>query len=243
MGTNPGAVLITRAWPKKSALAAFDEWQKSRHLQELAGLPGLMSVSYYLIREAGIPQVWQGSGNRMAAYWAEDVGGLRRWMADPGLANAIKDGSKFFNSFNELDGETYTGNVYDLGPRWPGDAEPTLSRCLLIQRFEVDTDDEREFDEWVVREHLPALRTVADVGWAQYGTAVRGLSVPYYNSAGNRIVMVEVDGEPWPAHPLSPFERPIRDSQRWDRRLEYVRREINEPVAVFGTERRGGNNE
>ena len=174
MPLHLGAVLIARAWPQQHALADFDHWQQTKHLVDLVRLPGVRRVSYYATRTSGVPQAWQGTGNRMAAYWAEDIDGLKRWMSDPGLMEAIEDGSRFFDAFNELDESTYTGNVYQLGPRWPGDPEPSLEGCLLVQRFEVGDHQREEFDSWVIREHLPALRSIPGFRWAQWGKAVRG---------------------------------------------------------------------
>ena len=228
-----GAVLIARAWPQKPALADFDRWQMSKHLVELVELPGVRRVSYYATRTSGVPQAWQGSGNRMAAYWAEDLAALKRWMADPGLALAIEDGSRFFDSFNELDGSTYTGNVYQLGPRWPGDPDPSLEGCLLMQRFEVGDHQKEEFDDWIVRKHLPALRSIKGWRWVQWGKAVRGLPVQYYNSPGNRVVLAELDQPKAPSLTVRSVDRVLADSVRWDRCLDYVRREVDEPVALL----------
>ncbi len=233
MGGHLGAVLIARAWPQATALAEFDRWQQTKHLVDLVGLPGVRRVSYYATRTCGVPQAWQGSGNRMAAYWAEDLDGLKRWMSHPGLAEAIEDGSRFFDSFNELDDSTYTGNVYQLGPRWPGDPEPTLEGCLLLQRFEVDDDRKEEFDSWIVRKHLPELRSIRGWRWVQWGKAVRGLPVEYYNSPGNRLVLAELDRAEAPDLTIRPVDRVLADSLRWDRCLNYVRREVDERVASF----------
>ena len=228
-----GAVLIARAWPQQHAIAAFDRWQLSKHLVELVALPGVRRVSYYATRTSGIPQAWQGSGNRMAAYWAEDLGALQNWMSDPGLALAIEDGSRFFDSFNELDGSTYTGNVYELGPRWPGDREPSLEGCLLVQRFEVGNHQAEDFDDWIVREHLPALRNVEGWRWVQWGKAVRGLAVEYYNSPGNRIVLAELEQPKAPSMSARSIDRVVAASLKWDRCFQYVRREVYEAVGVF----------
>ena len=233
MTPHLGAVLVARAWPQQRALWEFDQWQQTKHLVDLVALPGIKRVSYYATRTCGIPQAWQGSGNRMAAYWAEDLPGIKRWMQDPGLSEAIEDGSQFFDSFNELDDSTYTGNVYQLGPRWPGDPEPSLEGCLLMQRFEVPDDQKKEFDDWVIRRHLPALRSIPGCRWAQWGKAVRGLPVQYYNSPGNRVVLVELDQPRAPDLTARFIDRIVADSLKWDRRLNYVRREVDESVASF----------
>lgn len=224
------AVLITRAWPKKEVVSEFDSWQLAKHLGDLVALAGVNNASYYATRIAAVPQVLQGTGNRMAAYWAPNLAAIKRWMTDPGLDEAIQDGSRFFGSFNELDGDVYTGNVYELGPRWPGDGSPRLTATLLVQRFEVGEEVATTFDDWIIRKHLPALRTVGDVGWVQWGRAVRGLPVAYYNSPGNRIVMAEFLS---PSIWSNELERVLTDSMSWDRSLAYVRREVDDPLAVF----------
>lgn len=228
-----GAVLISRAWPKREVLADFDEWQVSKHLIELTDLPGVQRASYYATRTSGIPQAWKGSGNRMAAYWAENLADLKTWMSDPGLDAAIEDGSRFFEFFNELDESIYTGNVYELGPTWPGDTEPSLKGCLLLQRFEVDEPRQKEFDEWVSRNHVPRLRSTDGIRWVQWGRAVRGLPVEYYNSPGNRLVIAELEESTLSPSSIQALDRALADSPEWDRQLNYVRREIDEAIAAF----------
>ena len=227
MTLHLGTVLVTRAWPRQDVVDGFDQWQTATHLPDLAALSGVEAVSYYATQTSGLPQAWQGSGNRMAAYWATNLQELERWLADPGLAEAIQDGSRFFSGFNELDGSTYTGNVYTLGPRWPGDPEPSLAADMVIERFEVPAALEAEFDQWVIHTHLPSLRSVPGVRWAQWGKAVRGLSVSYYNSPGNRILLAEFDQDQEAFVRDPAIDRLVADSQKWDRQLGYVRRELN----------------
>lgn len=227
------AVLITRAWPKSEALASFDQWQISTHLPQLTALRGVTRASYHHTRTTGIPQAWQGSGVRMAAYWSAEVDDLMNWMTDPGLAAAITDGSQFFDRFNELDDSTYTGNAYELGAKWPGDLDPALTGALFIQRFEVHDSAKDRFDDWVIRQHLPSLRSIEGIGWVQWGKAIRGLPVSYYNSPGNRVVFAELGDLEIPPSPGTPLDRALVDSLGWDRQLGYVRREIDDGMAVF----------
>lgn len=229
-----GAVLITRAWPRAEVLVEFDEWQTSKHLIDLTGLSGVQGASYYASRAEGLPQAWKGTGNRMAAYWGVDIAALTAWMTDPGLAAAIEDGSRFFGSFNELDDSSYTGNLYEFGPSWPGDPAPSLDGCLLVERFEVPEALVRGFDDWVVRKHLPRLRSTHGVRWAQWGKAVRGLPVEYYNSPGSRVVLAELATSDVRGASIDDLVTIAGDSQQWDLRLEYTRREVFEALAAFG---------
>ena len=163
--------------PSNHALAEFDHWQQTKHLVDLVGLPGVRRVSYYATRTSGIPQAWQGSGNRMAAYWAEDLDGLKRWMSDPGLAAAIEDGSQFFDSFNELDDSTYTGNVYQT-------RSPVAGRSGALSGG-VSSDaavrggrstQHEEFDTWIIRKHLPGSAEHPGISLGPVGEGGQGTS-------------------------------------------------------------------
>ena len=229
-----GALLYARAWPRTEGIEEFDRWQATKHLPDLVSLGGVDACSYYASVTDGVPSGWQGSGNRIAAYWAPDLPSLLRWVADPGLALAIADGSRFFGVFNELDGATYTGNVYELGPRWPGDPGPTLGGCLVTQRFEVDERDLGAFDDWVVRQHLPILRSTKGVRWAASAKGVGGQTVEYYNSPGNRVVFAELSEPAVSPVAVAALERALVDSLRWDRTLGYVRREVANHIVHYG---------
>jgi len=102
-----------------------------------------------------------------------------------------------------------------------------------MQRFEVDDHQQEEFDNWIIRKHLPALRSIPGLRWAQWGKAVRGLPVQYYNSPGNRVVLAEMDQSEASDLNTRPVDRVVADSLRWDRCLNYVRREVDERVASF----------
>ena len=58
----------------------------------------------------------------LAVYWSADLDDLLTFISDPGVAAAVEDGSQYFPHFNELDGDTYTGNIYVLGEPADGPA-------------------------------------------------------------------------------------------------------------------------
>ena len=221
---------LTRAWPNAAAVDDFDRWQHERHLPDLMALRGAVAVGYYRIRMAGLPQAWQGTGNRMAVYSARDLDGLRAWVTDPGVAEAVADGSRFFPTFNELDGDVYTGNVYEVTAATGDDAPEGAP--VVVERFEVDAHHVDRFDDWLTSEAIPSTAAAPGVLRVRAGRAIReDFPVPYYNSAGNRLLTYELA----PDDPAATLAHPEHDarlagSQAWDRRLAYVRRDVYEHV-------------
>lgn len=218
-----GALLLTRAWPHDDVAADFDLWQRRTHFPQLVGLPGARLAGYYhVVHHAQRPNAPRGL--RMALYWSDDVASLDQWLSDPGLADAVRDGSRFFPSFHELDGEPYSGNVYDLGSGTGHAAHD--APALWVERYEVPPEQADTFDRWLEAEHLPALRGAACVTGVRTGRAVRrDFSVPYYNSPGDRLVLgaVTLDDPAAVSATLSELSRAPAPEVPYDRRELAVR--------------------
>ncbi len=224
------AMLLTRAWPNRAAVDDFDAWQHRRHFPELVAVPGVGRAEYYRTIETDLPQVLQGSGNRIAVYWSDTIEDLLTFLTHPGLAMAVADGSRFFPSFNELDGDIYTGNIYRLDDGLDGTAcaaTDGADRVWLVERYEVLPAELEEFERWLETAHVDRLLAARRIVSLRVGRAVReDLPIPYYNSRGSHVVLTDLDGDPATVGRDEELLDALADAQRWDRRLGYVRREI-----------------
>jgi hypothetical protein len=223
------AQLFTRAWPVTDVHEAFDRWQLEKHLPDLVQGPGILRAAYYRTVLEGLPEAYHGSGSCMARYTASTLDDLLTWLGSPVVPAAIQDGSRWFGSFNELDGSTYTGNVYRevaaLGPDDPADGEPDL---VFVERFEVAPGDAEAFDRWLLDRHAPRTAEQPGVARARVFHAEReNIPIDYYLSPGNR--MLEVDHAPTTGSEAllaNGFRELLNDSLAWDLRLPYVKRDV-----------------
>jgi hypothetical protein len=225
---NP--MLLTRAWPRSEVVDDFDAWERKKHFPELVAGPGIVRASYYRALITSLPSAWIGTGIRMACYSAQNLDGLMAWIRSDELAAAVRDGSIWFGKLNELDFQPFTGNVYVVVKavkKRNAPIEPSLPQ--VVERFEVGAPDAAEFDAWMRDVHMPAFLGHEAVVRARSLRAIReGIPVPYYCSPGNCALVVEFA----PHADLSVALRDdslggtLVDSMRWDRRLEYVRREV-----------------
>jgi hypothetical protein len=224
-------MLMTRAWPLRELTPEFDTYQADRHLPQLMAAPGAFMVQYCANVEGRLPQALRGSGNRLANYVCRSVEELFTWLCSDQFADAVRDGGeKWFGRMNELDGDLYTGNVYEVKDVVPADGSgASESRSVFVERFEVAPAHIEEFDQWMRETHVPALARVDGVSRVRSCDAIReGIPLPYYMSAGNRMVMVDLPGgEALYSTVLSEaMERVVSDSLRWDVKLSYVRRDV-----------------
>jgi hypothetical protein len=218
------AVLHTRASVKREHLAAFDEWQRTKHMPEIVMSPTCRAAGHFHAVVEGLPAAWQGTANVAANYHADDLAGLFALLQSRELAAAVEDGVRWFGRFNELDGSDYTGNIYTVVDR-AGEDDGPPEAAFFMERFEVPPGLDTEFDDWCA-DHLAALAAADGVVAARSLRAVReGSPLPYYYSAGNRAVWVRIDE---PAAVLgSGVLRALAGSRsQWDTRLAYVRREV-----------------
>ena len=104
-----------------------------------------------------------GHGNRFIVYVADNLPGLVDWIDSPIIREAIDDGVDRESAFPALDGEPFTGNIYEVtAVRQPLDLEFTGPSVIFAERFEVGADD-AEFNEWLEGPHLEAVAALPDV--------------------------------------------------------------------------------
>lgn len=224
-------MLLTRAWPFRELVAEFDTYEAERHLPDLVAAPGAAMAGYYENVVDGLPQVYKGSGNRLANYIARNLEDLFRWLRSNEFADAVEDGGRtWFGRMNELDYDLYTGNVYCVNEVAKADAGTTrVDLPMLVERFEVGKKDEEDFELWMSGVHLPAIANEVGVVRARSCTAIReGIPLPYYASPGNRMLIADLDD----ARPLldtllsAELRSVVGESLQWDVRLSYVRRDV-----------------
>jgi hypothetical protein len=228
-GPADGAVLHTRADVKREHLAAFDHWQRTKHMPEAIAAPTCTRAAHYHTVADGLPAAWHGSGNVAANYSMADVEAIFAFLTSRELAEAVSDGVLWFDRFNELDGADYTGNIYEVVSA-VGETTVADDAPYFAERFEVSSDQLPEFDRWLAG-HMAALGRADDVLRVRVMHAIReGSPLPYYYSPGNRAIFVELTevravlGEQ--------LTRAVTESRAWDLHLPYVRRDVYECAFV-----------
>jgi len=217
-------VLHTRADVKRQHLDAFDEWQRTKHMPEAIAAPTCHRAAHYHTVTEGLPAAWQGSGNVSANYSTTDRQGIFDFLTSDELAEAVADGVLWFDRFNELDHADYTGNIYEVVAS-AGDAV-TLDAPYFAERFEVTSEELAEFDGWLAA-HAAAVAQAEGVVRVRTMHAIReGSPLPYYYSPGNRAVFAELADVS--AVLGGQLIGALADSQRWDLRLPYVKRDVYE---------------
>jgi hypothetical protein len=211
-----------------------------KHLDDSLAHDAIFLTTYYHV-VTGLPSVLGGPGNRSVFYFARDLPGMLAWMDSPELTGAVEDSADRETTFYPLDGESPgTANIYHA-------ASATAFRelnvdaagqHLLVERLEIAAGDEAEFDNWLEREHLPALSESALIDCAvrleAYRDAPDRFPFDRYRSIGNRAVVAGLVPEVDPHSVLddTAIKEALTDSRRWDFKVPYVRREVFRCVLV-----------
>lgn len=230
-------VLVCRIECPPHMAEGVDEWMP-QHFDDSLDHDAVTAVAAWRVvrdfrPESGLPWVLNGHGNRFIVYVAESLPPLLEWLDSPILREAIDDGQDRESSFPELDGEPFTGNIYEvtkvqhsLGVDFAG------SSLIFAERFEVGDLDEPDFVGWLEGEHLEAIGALPGIQRArtfrQYHDAPKRFPYNRYDSKGNHMILAElpVEVDPLELAHTSEFATALRDSTRWDLRLPYVRREL-----------------
>lgn len=223
------AQLFTRAWPVEDAHEAFDRWQLEKHLPDLIKGPGILWAAYYRTLLERLPEAYHGSGSCMACYTAQTLDDLFAWLRSSVVPAAIEDGSRWFGRFNELDGSTYTGNVYDeVASVGHGEETRPGSGLVFVERFEVPLTEVEGFDRWLIDSHMRRTAEQPGVARVLVFNAVReNIPIDYYLSPGNRMLQVELAAtSDSGALVADGFRDVLKDSLAWDLRLPYVKRDV-----------------
>ena len=193
-GGTARVMLLTRAWPAPEARSDFDHWQRTRHIPEILSADLLQGASYWIAAEPNgrISAPWVLPGLRMACYYAAGAPQMETWFGSAGLGDAIEDGTSWFDNFHRLDGQLFTGNVYECAGGCPSER---LGDAVLVDRWESA--------EPVVAADVPVeaarryCNTLADLAGVVSSTAWMRVKWPvavsYYRSLGSCMVWTEFD--------------------------------------------------
>ena len=193
-GTASQVMLLTRAWPASEARSGFDDWQRTRHIPEIVSSGLLQGASYWVAPEAnsGVAPPWVLPGLRMACYYGADAAQMETWFSSAGLGDAIEDGSSWFDNFHRLDGQLFTGNVYECAGGRPSERG---GDAVLVDRWE--SGEETPEAGTSVEAAQRYCNTLANLGGVVCSTVWRTVKWPvavsYYRSLGSRMVWTEFD--------------------------------------------------
>jgi hypothetical protein len=238
-------ILVCRIECPERMQADVDAWMP-KHFDDSLEHPKVTSAANYRVvrdyrpvAEGGLPSVLNGHGNRFIVYVAEDMPGVADWLDSPMIRRAIEDGAEREGQYPALDGEPFTGNIYEIRQvRGAVGADFAGTGPILAERFEVPEHLIREFETWLDGPHLDAAVELPGAIRVRTWSSNRGLPkrFPYirYQSKGNRMIWTEfAEGTDLRAVLAEPMTHAyLEDSIRWDLRLSYVRREVAENLLI-----------
>lgn len=236
-------VLVCRLECPPHMQAGVDEWMPKHFDDSLDHDAVTGAVSYRIAQDfrpnGGLPWMFNGHGNRFIVYVADGMEGLLDWIDSPILREAIDDGVDRETAYPFLDGDQFTGNIYEvqralspIGTDFPGETN------FIAERFEVGSEDLAEFDEWLDNVYAPAWAAADSVIRVRTYRQRRDLPdrFPFlrYTSKGNRMLFVEVPQGMNMSDYLgqSSIRELLAMSLPWDLRLPYVRRECGENMSL-----------
>jgi len=195
-------MLHTRAAPPPHI---HDDWVDrlvSQHMPQLAGGSSLLGSWCY----RSLPGSNTTRQHYMVNYVAPDAGSMMTWLESRRLEEALSDGLRWIGEFDPLEGEDFTGNIYIQ--TW------TSTRNLAYNADPIL--------------HARRLADRRDISGVSLWAAVRSVPIPYYRSAGNRMIMCGLPGSaeaavtglpplvPWWRRHWTPFRalRAVRGTPR-----------------------------
>jgi len=230
-------ILVCRVECPKDFQAPLDEWMPKHFDDSLAHEAVTSAHSYDALRDwERLPALFNDHGNRFIVYVADDVEGLKAWVDGPELREAIQDGVDRESQYPPLDDEAFNGTIYaPMEVRRPAGADVAGRGPILVERFEVPAALRAEFDAWLNGPHLDAVDAWPGIVRVRTYRQLRD-EVPHrfpfdrYIGKGNRMLWAELaEGTDVRALLAEPaVQEAIADSQRWDLRVPYVRREVAE---------------
>jgi hypothetical protein len=224
--------IFFRLWPRAEIEGAFDDWQQTVHGAQLVQAPGALLFGYFQA-VTDLPQAYRSGVSRMDYYTARNLPDLFVWMRSEELQRGLADARTWLSGMNEVDEQAFSANVYSV-TTVRGD-DPRVELPVLVERFEVPTGEEHDFDEWLQDTHAGAIAEHPGVARVRTFHAVREtLPIPQYRSPGNRMLRVELSSQGFRTTLRSAWMiGALEDSMRWDRHLEYVTRDVFRPLFTY----------
>jgi len=230
-------LLVCRVECPAENLEGLDEWMPKHFDDSLAHAAVTSAANYAALRDwEGLPALFNQHGNRFIVYVADDLDGVKDWLDSPQIREAIDDGVDRESQYPELDDEPFNGVIYEvMEVRRPVGADFAGRGPIVVERFEVPSELVDEFDPWLNGPHLDAVEGWPGIvrvrTWRQNKDDVpRRFPYDRYVGKGNRMIWDELE-EGADLRRLLEDEgvrNTLVDSQRWDLRLGYVRREACE---------------
>jgi hypothetical protein len=223
-------LVVCRDHIPDSMIAEVDAWIP-KHFDDSLAHPAVTSATSFQAAW-GLPATFTEPGCRIIVYVTHDMPQLVEWLDSPELRAAIEDGTEREAQVIPVDGDPFTGNIYDLVEiRGSVGADFIENGGIFLERFEVDSPNRAEFDAWLNGPHLDAIAGVP--GAVRVRTWAQNLDVPQrfpydrYVSRGNRMISADFAAGVDVAGLLGDERiwRAIADSARWDLRLPSVRRD------------------
>jgi hypothetical protein len=238
-GPDERPVLVCRLECPPRMQADVDGWMP-KHFDDSLLDPHVMAAANYAVLsdfrplgDGGLPSLLNGHGNRFIVYVADSIDGYETSIDSERVRAAIRDGAEREGQYPPLDDEPFNGVVYAVrGVRGAVGRDLVGSGPILVERFEVPTDEAAAFDAWLDGPHLDAALALPGAVRARTFAAHRDYPrrFPYdrYRGKGNRMLLVEfTEGRDARVTVADARTRAwLQDSLRWDLRLPYVRREV-----------------
>jgi hypothetical protein len=235
--TDERPIVLCRDHLPEAMITEVDEWIP-QHFDDSLQHPAVTSAASFQVAW-GLPATFVEPGCRIIIYVTTGMAGLMSWMDSPELGEAIEDGKEREGSVLPVDGDPFTGNIYEVDALRRSAAVDFIAGAgIFIERYEVPETFRSEFDEWFSGPHLDAI--AAWPGCTRARTWHQNRDVPdrfpygRYISKGNRMLWADFSVETNLAELLSIEEvwRTIAESASWDLRLPYARREAGELLVV-----------
>ena len=230
-------VLVCRVECPASFQAPLDEWMP-KHFDDSLANPAVTSAHNFGVSRdwEKLPSLFNDDGTRFIVYVADTSQGLFDWVDGPELREAIDDGVEREAQYPPLDDEAFNGSIYEvMEVRRPVGSDIAGGGPMFAERFDVPAGLLGEFDAWLNGPHLDAVDAFPGIVRVRTFRQLKS-DVPHrfpfdrYIGKGNRMIWAEF------AEGTSLLElladtgvvAALEDSQRWDLRVPYVRREVGE---------------
>jgi hypothetical protein len=228
-------ILVCRVECPASFQGPLDEWMP-KHFDDSLANPGVTSAHNFGVSRdwEQLPSLFNDDGTRFIVYVADTRASLLDWVDGPELREAIDDGVEREAQYPPLDDEPFNGTIYELmAVRRPVGSDIVGRGPMLAERFDVPPERMPEFDAWLNGPHLDAVEAFPGIARVRTFSQLKD-DVPHrfpfdrYIGKGNRMIWAEL-GERTDLVSLLSDDgvlAALRDSQQWDLRLPYVRREV-----------------
>jgi hypothetical protein len=238
-------ILVCRLECPPQMEADVDGWMPKHFDDSLLDPHVLAAANYRVLRdyraldEGGLPAPFNGHGNRFIVYVADTIEDYEETIDSARVRAAIADGADREGRYPPLDDEPFNGVVYVVQQvRGKAGDHFAPGGPIIVERFEVPSSLEGEFDGWLEGPHLDAARGLPGAVRVRTFAAHRDYPrrFPYdrYRGKGNRMILVELEADT-DVRPLLAGAQAtawLADSLRWDLRLPYARREAAECLLI-----------